>query len=263
MARPSAAGSLRASGYRSIAMAILQLGPGATSYLATPALPTLLAEVRAVVAASDPTATAASGAAGSGVTVPSEGVVRSNIGGAGTGGMRIEPAMSARKSSQKKQRRSREKEVGRALAAADAAIDAAATSLGSSGGVRGASGGGGVGVTWTGVAALAEREAVCSGLVCLAQLVLCCKGHMPLGGRLAVENVVYQGLVLLVRAVGVNSCRDGVRGGSEGSRGLSRLENPRVVQNFLGLAHACLVTPLVSAITVWGWWRIDVGAIMV
>ena len=235
--------------------AVLQLGESAAPHLATPALPALLTEVRAVVAASDPRASEAA-AAGGVVTVPG-----STSGGGGKRGMGIEPAMSARKSSQKKQRRSREKEVGRALAAADAAATATAAGNGvAAGGSDGGSGGGG-GVAWTGAAALAELEAVCSGLSCLSQAVMCCKGHLPLGGRLAVEDVLHRGLELLAHAGVGNSKGSGGDGGASGGSGgggraggagmgrgrCSRLEDPRVAREFFGLAEACLMTPLVRA----------------
>lgn len=263
MARPSAAGYLRAAAYRSVARATHQLGAGAAAYVATPALPTILTEVRAVIAAADPVATVRAKSAAAAATMPvvravgSGGGLAAGDGSAGRGGMRVEPAMSARKSSQKKQRRSREKEVGRALAAADAA---AAASLGNgaigggSGGAQGCLAGGGVvrnGMMWTSAPeAAAEREAVCAALLCLAQLVLCCKGHLPLGGRLAVEGVLNQGLRLLARAAGTKGCGEEAGGGDRGGGGwsgaCSRLEDPRVAREFLGLAHACLVTPLVS-----------------
>lgn len=253
IARPSAAGSLRAAGYRSVSRAILQFGESAAPHLATPALPALLAEVRAVVAASDPRASEAGGGGSGGgggaadvVTAPG------TTSGGGKRGMGIEPAMSARKSSQKKQRRSREKEVGRALAAADAA--ATATAAGNSVAV-----GGGGGMVWTGAAALAEQEAVCAGLSCLSQLVVCCKGHLPLGGRLAVEDVLHRGLELLAHA-GVggskgssgegsapNAGGGGRIGGAGVGRGCLRLEDPQVAREFFGLAQACLMTPLVRA----------------
>lgn len=250
MGKPSDAGSLRAAGYRAVSRAVLQLGEGAAPYLATPALPSILAEVRAAVAASEPEV-AGGGGGGAGGDSSFEVVAATGApgvaaeGGGSKRGMGIEPAMSARKSSQKKQRRSREKEVGRALAAADAAA-AATTTAASNGG--GSGGGGGAGLT--GAAALAEEQAVCAGLSCLSRVVVCCKGHLPLGGRLAVEEVLHHGLVLLAHAGGVakGSRGDGGGGGggaSAGGRRCARLEDPRVAQEFLGLAHACLMTPLV------------------
>ncbi|CAM9510588.1 unnamed protein product [Pylaiella littoralis] len=222
--RPSTAGSLRAAGYRPVSRAALQLGEGAAPYLATPALPALLAEIRAVVAASDPSASEAtsSAAAAAGVDTAAAGSGGGSGGGAGAKrGMGIQPAMSARKSSQKKQRRAREKEVGRALAAADAAATATAASNGVSI-VGSGSGGGGGGLVWTGAAALAEQEAACAGLSCLSQLVTCCKGHLPLGGRLAVEEVLHRGLELLAHA-GMRGLREEGNaaggGGGWGARG--------------------------------------------
>ncbi|CAM9933654.1 unnamed protein product, partial [Scytosiphon promiscuus] len=159
LAKPSAPGSLRAAGYLSVSRAVLQLGEGAAPYLATPALPALLAEARAVVSASDPSASEQGGAGGATDDAPGVAGIGGAGGGAGAGGgsgaaaggkrsMGIEPAMSARKSSQKKLRRSREKEVGRALAAADAAAATVAASNGIVGGVGG--GGSGGGAAWTG-----------------------------------------------------------------------------------------------------------------
>lgn len=240
---------------------MLQLGESAAPHLATPALPALLAEVRAVVAASDPRASEAGGSGGGGgsgaadaLTAPetTSGGSGSGGGGGGKRGMGIEPAMSARKSSQKKLRRSREKEVGRTLAAADAAATAAAAGNGV------AVGGGGM--VWTGAAALAEQEAVCAGMSCLSQLVVCCGGHLPLGGRLAVEDVLHRGLELLAHA-GAGGSRGSsgeqgrAPGGGGGGRiggtvvggGCSRLEDPQVAREFFGLAQACLMTPLVRA----------------
>ena len=261
VARSSAAGTLRAAGYRSVARAMLQLGAGSAPYLATPALPALLEEVRAVIISSDPSS--ATGSQG-GEKTPARGeggAAGSGAGSGGKGGMRIEPTMSARKSSQKKLRRSREKEMTRALSAADAA--AAARAASGDGAVRGGSGGGsragggaaGGGGMWTGAAAAAEREAVCASLWCLAQVVLCCKGHLPLGGRLAVEDVLHQGLEILAHPAaakgggggGGQGFGDGGAGGFGGSGSCSRLDDPPVAREFLGLAHACLVTPLVSA----------------
>lgn len=248
MARQSSTGTLRAAGYRSVEKSMLQLGAGATPYLATPALPALLAEVRAVIAASSPTDTSSAKDAIASTTIgggPATTAAAGKVSGAGVGasrkgGMRVEPAMSARKSSQKKQRRSREKEVGRALAAADAA---AASVASSGGGCVGGEGRGRGGAMWSGTASEAEREAACAGLSCLTQLVLCCKGHLPLGGRLAVDEVVYQGLEVL-------ACTDlrckGVGIAAGGSGASSPLEDPKVAREFVGLAHACLVTPLVS-----------------
>lgn len=256
MARQSAAGTLRAAGYRSIEKGMLQLGASATPYLATPALPALLAEVRAVIAAASPadtsaakdtTTTAADGTAITGAAGRASGAT---VSAAGKGGMRVEPAMSARKSSQKKQRRSREKEVGRALAAADAAAAAALAASGNSsavGGSGGVGGGGRRGAVWSGAASEAEREAACAGLSCLTQLVLCCKGHLPLGGRVAVDDVVHQGLGALARANVRGRTAVGVSAGSGGV--CSPLEDPAVAREFVGLAHACLVTPLVSECT--------------
>lgn len=148
----------------------------------------------------------------------------------------------------------------RALSAADAA--AAATAASGDGAVRGGSGGGsragggggrgrgavgGGGGMWTGAAAVAEREAVCASLWCLAQVVLCCKGHLPLGGRLAIEDVLHQGLEILAHSAGAKG--GGVGGGGAGGFGGSaRLDDPRVAREFLGLAHACLLTPLVSTL---------------
>lgn len=256
IARPSACGTIRAAGYRSVEQAMLQLGAGAAPYLATPALPALLQEVRALLAASDLAAATANAPFGQ---APSNGKGGTGMkdASAGSGGMKVEPAMSARKSSQKKLRRSREKQVGRALAAADAAAEASASAQGlgivgsASNGIRG---GGRVGcVSFTGAAAVAEREAACAGLSCLAQVVVCCKGHLPLGGRLAIEDALHHGLGLLggaanVRGVadgkGVAGAREGGNGGGTG--GLSRLHHPLVARQFLVLAHACLVTPLVS-----------------
>lgn len=267
LARPSAAGSLRTAGYRGVSRAMLQLGDSAAPHLGTPALPALLAEVRGVVAASDPRFSEAGGGGkgGGGVgaadmaTTPGATVGSSGSGGGGGGGgkrgMGIEPAMSARKSSQKKQRRSREKEVGRALAAADAAAAATATAAGCGAAVGGGGGGGG-GMVWTGAAALAEREAVCAALSSLSQVVVCCRGHLPLGGRLAVEDVLHRGLELLAHAgTGGSKGSSGVGGGdsSGGGGGRSggacrvRLEDPHVALEFFGLAQACLVTPLVRA----------------
>ena len=60
MARSSAAGTLRAAGYRSVGRAMLQLGAGAAPYLATPALPALLEEIRAMIISSDPSSAKAS-----------------------------------------------------------------------------------------------------------------------------------------------------------------------------------------------------------
>lgn len=254
MARQSSAGTLRAAGYRSIERSMLQLGAGATPYLATPALPALLAEVRAVIAASSPTDTSAAKDATAIATAGGDPaitvVAAGRTSGAGIsatkrGGMRIEPAMSARKSSQKKQRRSREKEVGRALAAADAAAASFASrggAVGSDGGVGGEGGRRGRGI-WSGAASEAEREAACAGMSCLTQLVLCCKGHLPLGGRLAVDEVVHRGLGVLART---DLRGKGVGIAAGGSGACSRLEDPMVARKFVGLAHACLVTPLVS-----------------
>ncbi|CAM9997431.1 unnamed protein product, partial [Ectocarpus sp. 8 AP-2014] len=256
MAKPSDAGSLRAAGYRAVSRAVLQLGEGAAPYLATPALPAILAEVRAAVAASEPEL-AGGGGGGAGGDSSFEVVAATGapgvaaVGGGSKKGMGIEPAMSARKSSQKKQRRSREKEVGRALAAADAAAAAKATAASNGGGSRGGSGSGGGGRAGrTGAAALAEEQAVCAGLSCLSRVVVCCKGHLPLGGRLAVEEVLHRGLQLLPPAGGAakGSRGDGGGGGgggaSGGGRRCARLEDPRVAREFLGLAHACLMTPL-------------------
>jgi len=260
-----------------VSRAALQLGEGAAPYLGTPALPALLAELRAVVAASDYADPAAAGPEAGGHGAGVAGAASSGAGGAGGGiegggsggpgggkrGMGIEPAMSARKSSQKKQRRSREKEVGRALAAADAAAAATATATAASNGAAafgGSGGGGGGGVQVTGAAALGDEEAVCAGLRCLARLVVVCKGHLPMGGRLAVEEVLHRGLELLasVGKEGGSKGPSGWGGGSSGGgggggrgggagqgRGRSRLEHPRVALEFFGLAHACLVTPLV------------------
>ncbi|CAM9677067.1 unnamed protein product [Ectocarpus sp. 6 AP-2014] len=253
MAKPSDAGSLRTAGYRAVSRAVLQLGEGAAPYLATPALPAILAEVRSAVAASEPEAAGGGGGAGgesSFEVVAATGAPGvAAVGGGSKKGMGIEPAMSARKSSQKKQRRSREKEVGRALAAADAAA-AAATATAASSSSGGGGGGGGAGQT--GAAALAEEQAVCAGLSCLSRVVVCCKGHLPLGGRLAVEEVLHRGLELLSYAgeAAKGSRGDGGRGGgggggaSGGGRRCARLEDPRVAREFLGLAHACLMTPL-------------------
>lgn len=252
MARQSSAGTLRAAGYRSIERSMLQLGAGATPYLATPALPALLAEVRAVIAASSPTDTSAAKDATAIATAGGDPaitvVAAGRTSGAGIsatkrGGMRVEPAMSARKSSQKKQRRSREKEVGRALAAADTAAASVASRGGSVGGGGGVGGGGRGGAIWSGAASEAEREAVCAGMSCLTQLVLCCKGHLPLGGRLAVDEVVHQGLGVLART---DLRGKGVGIAAGGSGACSPLEDPMVARKFVGLAHACLVTPLVS-----------------
>ncbi|CAN0528539.1 unnamed protein product, partial [Ectocarpus sp. 12 AP-2014] len=253
MAKPSDAGSLRAAGYRAVSRAVLQLGEGAAPYLATPALPAILAEVRAAVAASEPEAPGGGGGVAGGelsfeVVAATGAPGVAVVGGGSKKGMGIEPAMSARKSSQKKQRRSREKEVGRALAAADAAAAATATAASNGGGSRGGGGGGGAGRT--GAAALAEEQAVCAGLSCLSQVVVCCKGHLPLGGRLAVEEVLHRGLELLAHAGGAaKGSRGGGGGGggggaSGGGRRCARLEDPRVAREFLGLAHACLMTPL-------------------
>eukprot|EP00904_Undaria_pinnatifida_P010339 jgi/Undpi1/6435/HiC_scaffold_20.g08916.m1 len=252
VARSSAAGTLRAAGYRSVGRAMLQLGAGAAPYLATPALPALLEEIRAMIISSDPSSAKASTQGektplrGSGVSGTGGGG-----GGGGKGGMRIEPAMSARKSSQKKLRRSREKEASRALSAANAAATLATSGDGA---VRGGSGGGSTagggsglrgGCIWTGEAASAEREAVCASLWCLTQVVLCCKGHLPLGGRLAVEDVLHQGLEILAHSAGATGGGGGGAGGIGGDRGsCSRLDDPRVAREFLGLARACLMTPL-------------------
>lgn len=255
MAPPS---SLRAAGYRAISKATLQLGPAATPHLAVNVLPTLLAEARAVVAASDSSSAGPNSAAPAVAGGGSEEAVRSNrtVGGGGSG-MKVEPAMSARKSSQKKQRRSREKEVGRALAAADAAAAAAAANgagAGSSAGSGGLSGGGVGGGDRGGEGAnVAPWEAACGALSCLTQVVLTCGGYLPLGSRLAVEDVLHRGLRVLAR-VGVSGGSGG-RGDGGGGRGrvwgvavsgCLPLENPRVVREFVTLAQACLVTPLVS-----------------
>lgn len=235
---------------------MLQLGAGAAPYLATPALPALLEEIRAMIISSDPSSAKASTQGektplrGSGVSGTGGGG-----GGGGKGGMRIEPAMSARKSSQKKLRRSREKEASRALSAANAAATSATSGDGA---VRGGSGGGSTagggsglrgGCIWTGEAASAEREAVCASLWCLTQVVLCCKGHLPLGGRLAVEDVLHQGLEILAHSAGATGGGGGGAGGIGGDRGsCSRLDDPRVAREFLGLARACLMTPLVNKV---------------
>lgn len=228
--------------------ATLQLGASSTPYLATPALPAILAEVRAIVAASDSTCPPQRSFDIVPAAVPAATNGTAAVGGGGADkGMRIEPAMSARKSSQKKMRKSREKEVSRALAAADAAAASAAGSSGS-GVVAGrvvnaADGGAGSGGIWPGDETAVE--AACAGLSCLTHVVLCCKAHLPLGSRLAVEDVLHQGLGILARATG-GKC--GSRLGGEAGRGgrVVPMGQPRVAGKFVRLAHACLVTPLVG-----------------
>lgn len=262
MARQSAPPSVRAAGYRAVARATLQLGPAATPYLATPALPALLAEVRAIVTASGAAAGNATAgfevvsSSGNGTTLGT--VALGTRGGAagyarGQGRIRVEPAMSARKSSQKKQRKSREKEVGRALAAATAAAEAAAagSGVGSSSGTGRVGGGAAVG-GGGGSVEEAQREAVCEGLSCVTQIILTCNARLPLPGRLAVEDVLHVGLGVLSRTNvrraggGGGGGRNGIGGGVCVGNGCLPLEDVRVVREFISLAHACLVTPLVS-----------------
>lgn len=245
--QPSATGSLRAARYRSVARAMLQLGAGAALDLATPALPALLEEVRVVIGTSE-----SQTVVGNKETVVPDadsttvftGATSRNMTASGNAaparGMRIEPAMSARKSSHKKQRKLRDKEMGRALAAADAAAAAAEASSSTSGVVPGSREGGGTkGVgAMTGSAALGEREAVCAALVCMARLVGCCKGHLPLAGRLAVEDVLHRGLRILAHSGGKDY--------SERAPSSGGLLEPAVAREFIGLAQECLVTPMVS-----------------
>lgn len=239
----SATGSLRAVRYRSVARAMLQLGAGAALDLAMPALPALLEEVRVVIGISesqtmagnkeiivpDPDSkTVFTGARSRDMTAGGSAAPASS--------MRIEPTMSARKSSHKKQRKLRDKEMGRALAAADAAA-AAAEAIGSTSSVAPGSreeGGGAM----TGAAALEEREAVCASLACMARLVGCCKGHLPLAGRLAIEDVLHRGLRILAHSGEKDYYERTPSGGG--------LLEPAVAREFLGLAQECLVTPMVS-----------------
>lgn len=169
--------------------------------------------------------------------------------------MKIEPAMSARKSSQKKQRKARDREVGRALAAADAAAAAVAAGGGDSAGITAGDGGGGAAVGWNrnggGSADVELREAACGALSCLSQVVLTCGAYLPMSPRLAVEDLLHRGLGVLVRAgVRGRSCGGGggaaYRGRGVGPAGCLPLEDPRVAREFVTLAQACLVTPLVS-----------------
>lgn len=231
MARLSSPPLLRAAGYSSIAKAILQLGTGSTPYLATPALPALLAEVRAAITMSDPSRLSTAngeGSKGKGAAKLSDGIA--SVGGKGT---RVQPAMSARKSSQKKQRKSREK-MERALAAADASTTSASAP---SGNAHLNAAGGGAG----GQDRMAAIDAACAALSCLTQVVLCCKAHLPLAGRMSIEDIVHQGLALLARA-GLSR-----RGGGTERSDSTPMEDPRMAQKFIELAHACVMTPLVSA----------------
>lgn len=157
--------------------------------------------------------------------------------------MRIEPAVSVRKSSHKKQKRLREKELGRALAAADS-VSSPAVSPGLTPG-QGA------------VLACGDSvmEAGCAALSCLTQVVLCCKGFLPLAARLGVEDVVHKGLGLLKRLnLGGHGGSSRGRSGGGATRASGGMEfehllplgDRRAMRGFIMLAHACLVTPLVS-----------------
>lgn len=248
--QPSATGSLRSTRYRSVARAMLQLGAGAALDLAMPALPALLEEVRVVIGPSDSQTMVGNKEAivsDAASTTVFAGATSRDMTATGSArparGMRVEPAMSARKSSQKKQRKLRDKEMGRALAAADAAAAAAeVTGLISakSGVVAGSREGGGTKAVgaMTGAAALGEREAVCAALACMARLVGCCKGHLPLAGRLAVEDVLHRGLGILARYGGKDFYERTPSGGG--------LLEPAVAREFLGLAQECLMTPMAS-----------------